>query len=425
VSLALLSWNGPLAIDQPEDHLDNAYLYTTFAKNVRRAAKRRQLILSTHSANIVCLAGTGQVIAPAVKNREGYAAQIGSVDETRGLVEQDLEGGRTRFCGGASSMGIRREEGANGGTSESGSSPLRQGVPLDGVARGVRVAPLLGPVPTPRIDAMTFRSARCIFGAFAVAASSTVAAPAWAAGEVTLARAYSAEFCAQDVPHQTVSYVVHVQNLSYAKTVAIHAENADGTWSDLPAHYVESSVDDGLELWEADATSAWATAGASAPHNLEFAVSYSVNGVTYWDNNDGSHYVVGQDDGPLFGANTQVLTAYAYAGCGGFNGAVDVANLGYAKDVSVVYTTDGWATTKVLGATFQGTGNVGCGEDDSIPSPNPEGVEHWTFADSSVTASSVTFAVAYAVGGTTYWDNNLGQNYVATSAGASGASAIE
>jgi hypothetical protein len=97
VSLALLSSNGSLAIDQPEDHLDNAYLYTTFVKNVRRTAKRRQLIFSTHNANIVCLAGTEQVIALAVKNREGYAAQIGSVEETRALVEQDLEGGADAF----------------------------------------------------------------------------------------------------------------------------------------------------------------------------------------------------------------------------------------------------------------------------------------------------------------------------------------
>jgi len=272
---------------------------------------------------------------------------------------------------------------------------------------------------------MTFRTVASTAGALLVAATSLVSVPAQADGEVTLARAYSSEFCSEDVADQAISYVVYVQNLGYAKTVSIHGQNADGTWSDLAAHYVESGANDGLELWEADTTSAWATAGPSAPHDLVFGVSYTVNGVTYWDNNGGNDYFVGQDDGPLFGAGTKVLTAYAYAGGGGFNGAVDVANLGYAKAVNVVYTTDGWATTNVLAAAFQGTLNSGCNEDDSIPSPNPEGVEHWTFADSSLTASSVFFAVAYTVNGATYWDNNLGQNYVATSAGAGGASTIE
>jgi hypothetical protein len=272
---------------------------------------------------------------------------------------------------------------------------------------------------------MTFRTAAPFVGALLIAATSLLSVQAQAAGEVTLARAYSSEFCAEDATDQAVSYVVYVQNLGDAKTVSIHGQNADGTWSDLAANYVESGANDGLELWEAKTTYGWGTLDAPAAHNLEFAVSYTVNGVTYWDNNDGNNYFLGQDDGPLFGTGTKVFTASAYAGGGGFNGAVDVANLGYAKEVSVVYTTDGWATTNVLAAQFRGTLNVSCGEDDSIPSPNPEGVEQWVFADKSVTASPVTFAVAYTVLGTTYWDNNLGQNYVATSAGAGGASAIE
>lgn len=99
--LLLSGSDAPLVIDQPEDDLDNRFVFTGIVANLRRLKGRRQVIVSTHNANvpvlgdaelIVTLEGDGQRGRPA-------AGGIGSLDdkEIRAHAENILEGGPDAF----------------------------------------------------------------------------------------------------------------------------------------------------------------------------------------------------------------------------------------------------------------------------------------------------------------------------------------
>jgi hypothetical protein len=61
-----------LVIDQPEDHLDNAYIATTVVKALLNRKPERQIILSTHNANIPVLGNAELVIELTSDGRNGY-----------------------------------------------------------------------------------------------------------------------------------------------------------------------------------------------------------------------------------------------------------------------------------------------------------------------------------------------------------------
>ncbi|MCL5005139.1 MAG: AAA family ATPase [Acidobacteria bacterium] len=91
--------NLPLIIDQPEDDLDNAFVFKSVVSTLRTIKERRQVILVTHNANIAVL-GDSELILPMKKSGEsGDVFDRGSVDraETRKAVQDILEGGETAF----------------------------------------------------------------------------------------------------------------------------------------------------------------------------------------------------------------------------------------------------------------------------------------------------------------------------------------
>ncbi len=47
--------NIPLVIDQPEDDLDNAFIFSAVVRVLRAIKEKRQVILVTHNANIAVL----------------------------------------------------------------------------------------------------------------------------------------------------------------------------------------------------------------------------------------------------------------------------------------------------------------------------------------------------------------------------------
>jgi len=53
--ILLLESVKPLIIDQPEDNLDNAFVYDTVVKSIRSSKQTRQLIFVTHNPNIPVL----------------------------------------------------------------------------------------------------------------------------------------------------------------------------------------------------------------------------------------------------------------------------------------------------------------------------------------------------------------------------------
>jgi len=91
----------PLVIDQPEDELDNRFLFETLLPTLGRLKGRRQVILATHNANIpvfgdaewigVCTASGDQAEMPVESQ--------GSIDipAIRDRAASILEGGRAAF----------------------------------------------------------------------------------------------------------------------------------------------------------------------------------------------------------------------------------------------------------------------------------------------------------------------------------------
>jgi energy-coupling factor transporter ATP-binding protein EcfA2 len=89
--------DSPLIIDQPEDNLDNHFIYETVVNAVQRLKRRRQMIFITHNANIPVLAEADLVLVMNSDGRVGAVEKSGTVDECREHIIDLLEGGRHAF----------------------------------------------------------------------------------------------------------------------------------------------------------------------------------------------------------------------------------------------------------------------------------------------------------------------------------------
>lgn len=97
--------DGPLIIDQPEDDLDNRFIYEDIVPKLRETKGSRQAIFSSHNANIPVLGDADQIVSLAAEDGPaGVAGNIvpdglGSIDHppVRMMVEELLEGGRDAF----------------------------------------------------------------------------------------------------------------------------------------------------------------------------------------------------------------------------------------------------------------------------------------------------------------------------------------
>ncbi len=234
------------------------------------------------------------------------------------------------------------------------------------------------------------------------------AAPALAADEVRLLKAFSAVSNRYGYTWQDTQYTVLVKNLAYDKQVVIHGRDLSGAWVDLSATYA-GPADNGYEVWKASRTYANYPSGpAETTRDLEFVVRYTVNGQTYWDNNNGQNYVLGKNDGSLvIGANVLVASSYL-DNSGHFSLGVDVRNLAYGKDVAVVYSKDGGQTWQEAALTYNYSYVYGYAH---LSSPNVHNIERWTAFISGNLTQTIRFAVRYTVNGQTYWDNNFGHDY--------------
>jgi hypothetical protein len=91
--------NLPLIIDQPEDDLDNAFIFSSVVQTLRAVKERRQVIVVTHNANIAVL-GDSELILPMVRSEyKGKVEERGSIDRaaTKVVVQKVLEGGEIAF----------------------------------------------------------------------------------------------------------------------------------------------------------------------------------------------------------------------------------------------------------------------------------------------------------------------------------------
>lgn len=189
---------------------------------------------------------------------------------------------------------------------------------------------------------------------------------------------------------QTLTYMrygnyqgdVSVENLDYNKQVIAHYY--DGAWETVNCSYVKDDPNNsGFEVWHFNL--------GNAGHITSLYVEYDVNGQTYYDNNGGKNYSL--DGAYNYVALGKDTVKFAY---GDTWKVIAVKNLGYDKKVTVRYTTDNWATSTDVDATY--TYSPSSDVDlYNLPTTVPTGAQ---------------FAVSYTVNGVTYWDNNYGSNYV-------------
>ncbi|EDM78454.1 hypothetical protein PPSIR1_33104 [Plesiocystis pacifica SIR-1] len=95
--ILLLDSDRPLLIDQPEDNLDNAFIYETVVRNIGAVKAKRQLIFVTHNPNIPVLGDAERVFVTESDGQRGRLRVRGDVDTVKLEIEQILEGGAEAF----------------------------------------------------------------------------------------------------------------------------------------------------------------------------------------------------------------------------------------------------------------------------------------------------------------------------------------
>ncbi|RLS53990.1 MAG: hypothetical protein DWH91_13010 [Planctomycetota bacterium] len=95
--ILLLDSDNPLIIDQPEDNLDNRFIFQTVVESVRRVKQHRQLILITHNPNIPVLGDAEQVVVLESNGVRARLSREGNVDACKDEIVTLLEGGVEAF----------------------------------------------------------------------------------------------------------------------------------------------------------------------------------------------------------------------------------------------------------------------------------------------------------------------------------------
>lgn len=95
--ILLLDSDNPLLVDQPEDNLDNRFIYDTVVDSIRRVQDRRQIILITHNPNIPVLGEASRVFVLTSNGQHARILNHGSVDDCKEEIINLLEGGRDAF----------------------------------------------------------------------------------------------------------------------------------------------------------------------------------------------------------------------------------------------------------------------------------------------------------------------------------------
>lgn len=89
----------PLIIDQPEDNLDNKYIYKMLVDSILTEKNNKQIIIATHNSTIVINGKAEQVIVLESNDNHGYILDCGYSDEKKikkHIIDQ-LEGGVESF----------------------------------------------------------------------------------------------------------------------------------------------------------------------------------------------------------------------------------------------------------------------------------------------------------------------------------------
>jgi len=95
--ILLMDSDNPLLIDQPEDNLDNRFVFETVVESIGKVKTRRQLIFVTHNPNIPVLGDADRVFVLDSDGTMAKTVNEGSVDHCKSNIVMLLEGGEDAF----------------------------------------------------------------------------------------------------------------------------------------------------------------------------------------------------------------------------------------------------------------------------------------------------------------------------------------
>ncbi|HBD7093879.1 TPA: ATP-binding protein, partial [Legionella pneumophila] len=99
LALLLAQDGGPLIIDQPEDELDSSYIFNELIPMLRKVKSKRQLIISTHNANLPVNGDSEYVYGFEAKEGKGECIASGGLDTTKvtNAILDIMEGSEEAF----------------------------------------------------------------------------------------------------------------------------------------------------------------------------------------------------------------------------------------------------------------------------------------------------------------------------------------
>jgi len=106
IYLATASVRQIFIIDQPEDNLDNQFIMNELVPLIRQIKKSRQIILSTHNANLVVNADAEQVIVAGLDTAQPYISSGIENPIINQKIKEILEGGEDAFRKRESKYGL-------------------------------------------------------------------------------------------------------------------------------------------------------------------------------------------------------------------------------------------------------------------------------------------------------------------------------
>lgn len=103
--------NKILIIDQPEEDLDNRFVYDDVVVMLRQMKGKRQLIFATHNANIPVLGDSEQIIVLEAENNQCSIKDSGSIDKfsISDDIKKVMEGGEEAFKKRIQKYGVKYE----------------------------------------------------------------------------------------------------------------------------------------------------------------------------------------------------------------------------------------------------------------------------------------------------------------------------
>lgn len=95
--ILLLDSDRPLLIDQPEDNLDNRFVFECVVSSIREMKAKRQLVFVTHNPNIPVLGDAERLFVLESDGSSARLANCGTVEDCKHDIVTLLEGGEEAF----------------------------------------------------------------------------------------------------------------------------------------------------------------------------------------------------------------------------------------------------------------------------------------------------------------------------------------